>query len=572
MMRRGETVYRCAAALAAWALFGCDPGCAFALTRDDFTAPSTLSGRVDPYDWERQVEINAAVRSSLQSTPGWRKQGSAKTTAPSEDRNPAAQKSPATDSARNRPPTKAARRPRAVAPATRPEWQPPLPPSDAVGPPSASTTRGKSAATEREGPVAKPLPAGPQLSGPRLSGEPEQPAARDQQDIAAKQSPRAAAQRSEPRGSTPRNLSSSRRNQTSAAASQPAVAQQTPSAPQSSASLPPLTRQQQQLRNKIRRVLAHYYNRPLNTANRGPWELMHAMLSFEVHSRVLQGGPKGDPITAVGWLCFNQPCRKRSLMYINKDDELRVRVGPGLQGHHGQLLALLAQARVKSDYPMKVDGNDLTVADLIEMEKQTCYPRTELTFKLIGLMHYLDSEATWINDQGLEWDFRRLIREELAQPVRGAACGGTHRLSGLTLAYKKRQRRGEPVDGEYAQAKRFIRKYQNYAYRLQNPDGSLSTEWFRGPGKEDDVDRRLKTTGHTLEWLLYAAEPKQLTYWRTVKATNYLSNIMWSNRYRDWEAGPLGHAIHALVLYDRLVFSPHDGAGSIAAKRGGSRR
>ena len=151
-----------------------------------------------------------------------------------------------------------------------------------------------------------------------------------------------------------------------------------------------------------------------------------------------------------------------------------------------------------------------------------------------------------------------MIREELAQPVRGAACGGTHRLSGLTLAYKKRQKRGEPVDGEYAQAKRFVKNYQNYAYRLQNPDGSFSTEWFRGPGKEEDIDRRLKTTGHILEWLLYVAEEKHLTYWRTVKATNYLANIMWANRYRDWEAGPLGHAIHALVLYDRYVFAKHD--------------
>ena len=33
---------------------------------------------------------------------------------------------------------------------------------------------------------------------------------------------------------------------------------------------------------------------------------------------------------------------------------------------------------------------------------------------------------------------------------------------------------------------------------------------------------------------------------------------MWANRDRNWEAGPLGHAIHALVLYDRLVYGPYD--------------
>lgn len=328
--------------------------------------------------------------------------------------------------------------------------------------------------------------------------------------------------------------------------------------PKKKIDLPPLTRSQQNLRRKIRNVLTHYYNRPLNTRDRSPWELMHAMLAFEAHSKVLQGGPKGDPITAVGWLCYNQACKRRTLMYVNDDDELRVRVGPALQGHRGQLLAMLAQSRINRNYPMLVEGNELTINDLIEMEKRTCYPRTELTFKLIGLMHYLDSNEKWMNDQGMEWDIPKMIAEEMRQPVRGAACGGTHRLGGLTLAYKTRIRRGEPVDGQYLKAKKFVTRYQQYAYRLQNRDGSFSTEWFRGPGDKDDIDRKLKTTGHILEWLLYAATEKELRHWKTTKAANYLANIMYRNRYKDWEAGPLGHAIHALLVYDRLVFAPYD--------------
>jgi len=322
--------------------------------------------------------------------------------------------------------------------------------------------------------------------------------------------------------------------------------------------LPPLTQQQKNLRDKIRRVLTHYYNRPLNTRNRSPWELMHAMLAFEVHSQVLQGGPDGDPITAVGWLCFNQPCKRRTLMYLDKEGEIRVRVGPALQGHRGQLLAMLAQSSVKREYPIRIEDREFTVADLIEREKRTCYPRTELTFKLISMAHYLESDAQWLNDQGMEWDIPRLIREELRQPVRGAACGGTHRLSGLTLAYKKREKRGEPVDGDYLRAKKFVQNYQRYAYRLQNSDGSFSTEWFRGRGAEKDLERRLKTTGHLLEWLLYASTDKELYNWRTTRAANYLANIMYRNRYRDWEAGPLGHAIHALLVYDRMVFGKYD--------------
>jgi hypothetical protein len=338
--------------------------------------------------------------------------------------------------------------------------------------------------------------------------------------------------------------------------------------PVATTQLPPLSQTQLALRDKVRKVLKHYYQRPLNTRDRSPWEIMHWLLAYEVHSQVLQGGPDGKPITTVGWLCFNQECKGRSLFYLNNDGKLRVRVGPALQGHHGQMLAMLAQARVKSDYPIRVEGREFTIEDLIAEEKLTCYPRTELTFKLIGLQQYLDIEETWINDQGMTWDFPTLIREEMRQPVRTAACGGTHRLSGLSLAVKKRERSGLPVDGEYAKAKQFVANYQNYAYRLQNSDGSLSTEWFRGPGSDADLDRRLKTTGHTLEWLVYSANDKQLQYHRTVRAVNYLCNLLWANRTRDWEAGPLGHAIHALVLYDRLAFAPYDQApqGPVAGR------
>ena len=326
----------------------------------------------------------------------------------------------------------------------------------------------------------------------------------------------------------------------------------------SNTKLKPLTNSQKRMRTKVRRVLAHYYNRPLNTGDRSPWEIMHCSLAYEVHSKVRRGSPQGEPVTAIGWLCFNQPCKKRTLMYINDEGELRVRVGPALQGHRGQLLAMLAWSNVSKDYPMRVEGHDLTITDLVEMEKRTCFPKSELTFKLIGLMHYLPSDARWTNEQGMEWNLPKMIYEESRQSLRDAACGGTHRLTGLTLAYKTREERGEPVDGAYLRAKQYVTKYKNYAYRLQNSDGSFSTEWFRGPGNEESLDRKLKTTGHILEWLLYAAEERDLQSPRIHRAANYLANIMYNNRNKDWEAGPLGHAIHALFLYDRLMFAPHD--------------
>lgn len=322
--------------------------------------------------------------------------------------------------------------------------------------------------------------------------------------------------------------------------------------------LRPLTRNEQYLRRKLRSVLSYYYRRPLNSVDHNAWEVMHGMLSYGLYSRVQDGSRRGRPVTSIGFLCFNKPCERYRMFYLTPEGRLDVRVGVGLQGHKGQLLAMLAQCNVSPDYPIKVEGKDFTIRDLIESEQLTCYERSELSFKLIGLMHYLPSDSTWVNDQGETWDFPKLIADERTQKIRGAACGGTHRLSGLTLAVKKRKARGEPVDGEWQEAEKFISEYQNYAFRLQNRDGSLSTEWFRGPGAEEDIDRRIRTTGHLLEWLLYSLDDEQLDDRRVFTAVNYLTNLITSNTDNGWEIGPLAHALHALYLYDQRAFQPYD--------------
>jgi hypothetical protein len=247
-----------------------------------------------------------------------------------------------------------------------------------------------------------------------------------------------------------------------------------------------------------------------------------------------------------------------TLLYATKQGDLRAKYGVGLQGHMGQFLAMLAQCHVSPEYPVRVGKREYTVADLIESEKVTCYTKSELTFKLISLMHYCDSDTQWVNDQGLKWDLPKLIREELAQPIRGAACGGTHRLAGLSLAARTRVRRGEPLDGEYLRAAQFVEQYHKYAFQMQNRDGSLSTQWFRGRGSDPDTDRRVKTTGHILEWLCYSLHDKELSDQRTVRAVSYLTNLLGSNYNHEWEVGPLCHALHALKLYDERVFQPHD--------------
>lgn len=307
---------------------------------------------------------------------------------------------------------------------------------------------------------------------------------------------------------------------------------------------------QNALRNKVRECLKIYYRRHERVSEHSPWGIMHSLIAFGVDTQVIVEDRK---VNAIGWLCWNQPCRGMRLFYTNRG-KLQARLGPGVQGHSGQFLCMLAQSRVPIDYAIKVGGKEFTIADLVEMEKETCRSQTELTFKLIALSHYLKSDEEWKNDIGEKWSIQRLIKEELRQSVIGAACGGTHRMMGFSFAVNKRKKRKEPITGEWKRAEKYVLDYYEYTFKLQNPDGSFSTEWFEGRGANTDIERRLQTTGHTLEWLAFSLTKEQLKEERVTKAVDYLATLMLKHSQRNWAIGPLGHAVHAIAIYDERVF------------------
>lgn len=320
--------------------------------------------------------------------------------------------------------------------------------------------------------------------------------------------------------------------------------------------LPVVTAEQlDQLRANIRRTLDTYYPKTINVADRSPWSVMHTLIAYGVDTEVYANSKK---VNAIGWLCWNQPCYGQRIFYT-RNGKLRTRQGVGVEGHEGQFLSMLAQSRVKSNYPMKVGGQDFTVMDLVRHEQSSCRVGTELTFKLIGLAHYLPSDATWENDLGESWSVQRLIQEELKQSVIGAACGGTHRLMGLSYAVGKRQQRGEPMNGQWSRAHQYIQDFHDYTFRLQNKNGSFSANWFEGRGDWGDEDRRMDTTGHTLEWMAYSVSQEQLRDPRVVQAAAYLSSLMYEHRSHEWEIGPRGHALHALAIYNQRMFGARPG-------------
>ena len=324
---------------------------------------------------------------------------------------------------------------------------------------------------------------------------------------------------------------------------------------------PSLSPEQEALAARVHRALGLYRNdRLLNSGVNSTWEVMHRIVAFGIPTEIHRDSPDGTQVNAIGWLLWGGRCTGQPLVVLSGGRPL-VTVGVGVQGHPGQFLGMLAQSRVSPDSPFQLQGKHFTVRDLIEEEKRNCDTQMELTFKLISLSYYLKSDDEWTANDGGRWSIERLVHEELRQPIQGAACGGTHRLFGLSSSYKMRISRGEPVDGEYLRAQKYVRDYQRYTlYRLRNSDGSFSTDWFKRPADSGDPARKLQTTGHILEWLVFSLEDEQLRDPRVEQTVDFIATLLIRNPNKQWSIGPLGHALHALKMYDDRVFNAPDPA------------
>ena len=146
----------------------------------------------------------------------------------------------------------------------------------------------------------------------------------------------------------------------------------------------------------------------------------------------------------------------------------------------------------------------------------------------------------------------------------------------MAHAVRKRQKEGKPLDGEFGRAQQYLQDYHRWAFRLQNPDGSFSTQWLEYRESRPDIERRLQTSGHIFEWLAFSLSEEELRQPDAVRAVDYLTTLLSSRRERNWSIGPLGHGLHALALYDERGLPPVGGeatghrgerSGSSAAAR-----
>ena len=118
---------------------------------------------------------------------------------------------------------------------------------------------------------------------------------------------------------------------------------------------------------------------------------------------------------------------------------------------------------------------------------------------------------------------------------------------------------------EIAGAEKYIREFQEFALRCQNSDGSWGPRFFAERSQSGDAAAQLRSTGRVLEWLAMSLPDEKLKDPRVLAAVDYVSRLAGSQRYQEsapslstQEISSLGHALHALAIYDQRALKPFD--------------
>jgi hypothetical protein len=308
-------------------------------------------------------------------------------------------------------------------------------------------------------------------------------------------------------------------------------------------------------RYRIEAAVQNVRDRDLLTTN-GFWTVFHGILGLGPSVKLL------DPVTrekvnAVDYICKGRPLE--GLRFIPTEWGLDVETtgptGRG-QGHQDYFIAEMAVWGMARTQTFRVYGKEYTFADFINHTKMraSVTKNQELSWAIVIIGRYLGTDLEWTNGYGEKLRFEDVVRYELDATIGEAACGGTHRLSGLTYVYLLHLEKGGKTEGVWKEVADKIAKYRDLAKKYQNADGSFSTDFFNGPGNVEDKQRRIYTTGHTLEWLSLALSDAELKEQWMQDAASALSLMILELQGQPIEGGSLYHAVHGLLMYYARVY------------------
>lgn len=293
--------------------------------------------------------------------------------------------------------------------------------------------------------------------------------------------------------------------------------------------------------------------RLLSSEQHTPWQMTHALLGLRQEFNIMD---RGQEVNGLDWIAQGQ--------VFNGDHWFEKTVHGGrahpysvpyaFEGHANQTLAVLSMCGLEVDHEFGTADGTITLGDMIEHAKATCdTKRDEPTWTLWALSRYLPPDAVWRNEKGEVYSIERLVQEQTARPLKGAACGGTHGLFALAHARNVYLREGKPLRGVWLQAENKLRYYINTARRLQNSNGSLSSNYLRGRQYNPDFNKRMASAGHVLEFLMLALPQSELNQRWVRRAVEATARDLLNNRKEYVKCSPLYHSVNALNIYlDRV--------------------
>jgi hypothetical protein len=313
--------------------------------------------------------------------------------------------------------------------------------------------------------------------------------------------------------------------------------------------------QSDELKLVLDEVLAEGFRRGLNVELNGAWQVLHGVLAYGTECLVQT--PAGEQraveyLLGGGKLAGFEPLPGDLL--ANGRRGVRFELEPASmsgQGHRDQWLAVLSQTGLPGETELRVGEQVHTFGDVVE---QTMWdiPRNleeEYSWTLIGLTAYRPTDLRWKARDGAQWSLARLVQAEVDSTLEDAACGGTHRLIGLAMTLDRHRKAGGATSGVWAAAEDRIGLAVDQSRQYQNGDGSFSTTYLHRYGWSPDLSDVLRTTGHVLEFLSLAVEPKVLSERWIESSVRRLCDVLQATIRLDLECGALYHALHGLVLY-----------------------
>jgi hypothetical protein len=313
------------------------------------------------------------------------------------------------------------------------------------------------------------------------------------------------------------------------------------------------------------------------------WQIIHGALAFKREFLVTDGS---RDISAVDYILAGGKMkgldlRRGDLLDSNNSDKATKRYGIATvvaedkmgQGHVDQWLGYLSDCKLPLDEPIVVEGEKHTIADYIDQAKLDVHknPTQEYSWTLMALTAYYPTDYTWKASDGSEWSIEKLVEIELGHNLDASACGGTHRMTGLTMAFNRHVAAEKPVTGAWKKLSERINECIEKAKQYQNSDGSLSSNYFARPGKSADLAICMGSAGHVLEFLTTALDKEALQQAWVKRATLDMCKTFRKTKPVDVECGALFHAAHGLVLYREKVFGERtfakDGPAVVTAKK-----